>query len=221
MKIIRKIGDKLFYRRGIFNPTKALPLKWTKDLTFALEENKKIINVGAGQNKRSGIINIDPAYEKEDQWSIKARGEDLPFRDNSIDFSICNAVLEHVKEPKKIVDEIYRVLKPEGKVYFDIPFIFPFHAAPNDYNRMTLQGLEYLCRKFKKIESGMCLGPNSGIAQILVDYNQIFFKNKLLKKIVKNITKIAVSPLKYFDKLLVNKKEAVRLAAGVYFYGKK
>lgn len=221
MKIFRKIGDKLFYRGGIFHPTKGLSLRWEKDLEQAIKEGKKIINIGAGQHRRPGVINIDPAYEKEDRRTLKAHGENLPFKDNSIDFVICNAVLEHVKEPEKIVDEIYRVLKKKGKTYIDIAFLQPFHSAPNDYHRMTLDGLEDLCRNFKKVESGMCLGPNSAIAKILVEYSQIFFKNNLLKRVTKNLAKIIFSPLKYFDKLLVNNRRALYLAGGVYFYGEK
>jgi len=221
MKLIRKIGDKLFYRGGIFHPAKGINLHWKKDLEKAIKENKKIINIGAGQYHIEGTISIDPFYDKEDNVHIRAYGENLPFEDGSIDFAICNAVLEHVKEPKKIVDEIYRVLKPGGRTYIDIAFLQPFHSAPNDYNRLTLDGLEYLCRNFKKIQSGICLGPNSALAQILVFYSQILFKNKIFKKLSKNITKIIVSPFKYFDRFLVRRKEALYLAGGVYFYGEK
>lgn len=221
MKIFRKIGDKFFYRGGVFHPSKGFSLEWEKNLQRAIKENKKVINIGAGQHHKPGTISIDPFYEKEDECHIKAFGENLPFDDNSVDFAICNAVLEHVKEPKKIIDEIYRVLKPGGELFVDIPFIYPFHSAPGDYNRMTLRGLEYLCRDFNKLKSGMCLGPNSAIASILVEYSQIFFKGKFFKKIAKNFMKIIVFALKYFDKFLINNKEAVKIAGGVYFYGEK
>lgn len=223
MTIFRKIGKKLFYRGGIFCPTKGYhpSLKWEKDLKLAIKEGGRVINVGAGEYHRPGVISIDPGYKEEDEFRIKAFGENLPFKDNSIDFVICNGVLAHVKEPVKIVNEIYRVLKPGGRAYIATVFLYPFHPAPNDYNRMTLDGLEYLCRKFERLESGICLGPSSTIARILVGYSQIFFKNRFLKRIAKNLTKIIVSPLKYFDKLLINNKEAANLAGGVYFYGKK
>ena len=221
MGLKRKIGDKLFYRGGIFHPTKGLNLNWKKDLQTAINEKKKVINIGAGQYHIEGTISIDPFYEKEDNFHIKAYGEDLPLENDSIDFAICNAVLEHVKDPKKIIDEIYRILKIGGKIYVDIPFIYPFHAAPNDYNRMTLPGLEILCERFEKIDSGMCLGPNSALAQFLVTYSQALFKNKGIKKLFRNITKILVFPLKYFDKFLAKNKEALSVAGGIYFYGKK
>ena len=219
--MFKRIREKLFYRGGIFHPTKGIVLDWEKDLEVAIKENKKIINIGAGQHHRKGTISVDPAYKKQDRWHIKAWGENLPFEDNSVDFALCNATLEHTQEPAKIVKEIWRVLKPGGRMFVDVPFLFPFHSAPSDYNRMTLNGIEYLCRDFKKMQSGMNLGPNSAIARILVEYIQIFFKNKLLKKIAKNLMKIIVFPLKYFDIFLADNEEATKVAGAVYFYGEK
>ena len=221
MNLKRKIGDKLFYRGGIFHPTRGIKLDWEKDLKVFIGEGKKIKNIGAGQYHRPGTISVDPLYEKEDKDHIKAYGEDLPFIDKSIDFVICNAVLEHVKEPQKIIDEIYRVLKNDGRVYVDILFIYPFHGAPSDYSRMTMVGFENLCSKFEKIESGMCLGPNSALAQFLVTYAQALFKNKKIKKITKNIAKVLVAPLKYFDRFLAKNSEVLSVAGGIYFYGRK
>ncbi len=221
MKILKKIGNKLFYRGGIFHPTKEFSLEWENDLKEAIEKGKKVINVGAGQHQRAGTISIDPVYAEEDEWHIKAFGENLPLEDNSIDFVICNGVLHYVKEPAKVVDEIYRVLKPGGRIYIEYPFLQPIHAVPNDYNRLALDGLKNLCKDFKEIDSGICMGPNSVLAWFLVEYAQIFFRNKLFKKVVKNITKIIVSPFKYFDWFLVKRKESDILAGGFYFYGEK
>ena len=42
----------------------------------------------------------------------------LGFPDNSFDVVICSQVYEHVPDARKMMDEIYRVLKPEGVCYF-------------------------------------------------------------------------------------------------------
>jgi len=44
-------------------------------------------------------------------------GEFLPFKDSLFDFILLNATLEHVRDWKKVIVEIYRVLKPGGLVY--------------------------------------------------------------------------------------------------------
>ncbi len=46
---------------------------------------------------------------------ICADGMDLPFADASFDVVLLIAVLEHVSQPERIVDEMWRVLKPGGE----------------------------------------------------------------------------------------------------------
>ena len=65
----------------------------------------------------------------------------LPFKSQVFDSIICQAVLEHVSNPNKVVDEMLRVLKPKGHVFVEVPFIQGYHADPDDYQRYTLNGL--------------------------------------------------------------------------------
>ena len=52
---------------------------------------------------------------------IKADICNLPFNDNEFDVILCNHVLEHVKDDKKAMAELYRVMKPGGWGIFQIP----------------------------------------------------------------------------------------------------
>lgn len=52
---------------------------------------------------------------------LKAKGEELPFPDNSFDRIICTEVFEHVLEPVTILKEIYRVLKNDGIFSLSVP----------------------------------------------------------------------------------------------------
>jgi len=45
----------------------------------------------------------------------------LPFKDNSFDIILCNHVLEHIRDDRKAISELYRVLKPSGWGIFQIP----------------------------------------------------------------------------------------------------
>ena len=45
----------------------------------------------------------------------------IQFNDNSFDVLICNHVLEHVNDDKKVLTEFYRVLKPGGWGIFQVP----------------------------------------------------------------------------------------------------
>lgn len=56
-------------------------------------------------------------------------GEDLPFENESFDFVISLAVLEHVQDVPAVVSEVFRVLKPGGHAYFEVPNnLFPFEG---------------------------------------------------------------------------------------------
>lgn len=79
----------------------------------------------------------------------------MPFSDDSQDAVICIAVLEHVEDPKKACEEIYRVLKPGGYAFVYTPFLFYYHAESGyykDYWRFTKDSLDLLFKKFSKVE---------------------------------------------------------------------
>tara|TARA_R110002020_G_scaffold293535_5_gene509149 strand:+ start:67438 stop:68205 length:768 start_codon:yes stop_codon:yes gene_type:complete len=52
---------------------------------------------------------------------IKADICDLPFEDDAYDFIFCNHVLEHIPDDTKAMQELYRVLKPDGIAILQIP----------------------------------------------------------------------------------------------------
>ncbi len=52
---------------------------------------------------------------------VKADICNLPFKDNTFDFIFCNHVLEHISDDTKAMQELYRVLKPNGIGIFQIP----------------------------------------------------------------------------------------------------
>lgn len=52
---------------------------------------------------------------------IKGDANKLLFKDNSIDAIIASEILEHVPNDNKVLDEIYRVLKKEGRAMISVP----------------------------------------------------------------------------------------------------
>lgn len=74
-------------------------------------------------------------------------GNRFPFPDGTFDGVICNQVLEHVFEPKRFLDEIGRVLKPEGKLLLTVPFVWDEHEQPWDYARYSSFGLQHLLKE--------------------------------------------------------------------------
>jgi SAM-dependent methyltransferase len=74
-------------------------------------------------------------------------GKRFPFDDESYDGVISNQVLEHVFNPDEFLDEIMRVLKPEGKLLLSVPFVWDEHLQPLDYARYSSFGLRSLLER--------------------------------------------------------------------------
>jgi SAM-dependent methyltransferase len=76
----------------------------------------------------------------------------LAIRDASFEVVLCTEVLEHLPEPQRAIDEMFRVLVPGGQLLLTTRFLFPIHDAPHDYFRFTKYGLRHLLRRFEIIE---------------------------------------------------------------------
>ena len=81
-------------------------------------------------NEFSSFQEVSSRLLKENNISnniiVNANGEDLPFSDNSFDLVYSTNVIEHVTDPKKVISESIRVLKPGGYLQFVIPNYFSF-----------------------------------------------------------------------------------------------
>lgn len=72
--------------------------------------------------------------------------------DESIGLVLNLESLEHIAYPQKAIDEIHRVLKPEGLLILTTVMHFKIHHAPKDYWRFTPDGIELLLGKFKILD---------------------------------------------------------------------
>lgn len=110
-----------------------------------LELTGVVLDLGGGDNARYKVylpdtiekyvsVNIDPDIAPT---HLIEPGEKLPIDDNSIDNCISLNTLEHVYDAKFLIAEIHRVLKPGGKFFITVPWIFTVHGHPDDYSRHT------------------------------------------------------------------------------------
>lgn len=118
----------------------------------------KVLDIGCGEKpylsllekikpkKYIGINLPTDGYCKK-MIDVFADATNLPFKDNAFDTIVSFQVLEHVPEPKSMLQEANRTLKQGGYLYASTPFIWPIHEAPNDYYRFTIYGLRYLFEK--------------------------------------------------------------------------
>ena len=60
--------------------------------------------------------------------------------------------LEHIAYPQEAIDEMYRVLKPDGFLILTTVMHFKVHRTPRDYWRFAPDGLELLLKRFKIVD---------------------------------------------------------------------
>lgn len=61
---------------------------------------------------------------------------------------ICCSVLEHVERPWMMAENITRLTKPDGCLYMSVPWVWRYHAYPDDYFRFSWRGIETLFPNF-------------------------------------------------------------------------
>lgn len=104
--------------------------------------------------------------------------------DASYDAVICTQVLEHVKDPRKAISEIIRILKKGGVLILTVPFNGALHASPDDFWRFSPSGLRALLEGCPFQDSKMELGGNiysSSMYHVglgMADVSQAMLKSK-------------------------------------------
>jgi hypothetical protein len=78
--------------------------------------------------------------------------------------SVAQAVLEHVLDPWRCVEELHRVLASGGLVYAETPFMQQVHEGRFDFTRFTHLGHRRLFRRFEELDSGAVGGPGMALA---------------------------------------------------------
>lgn len=209
-------GSTIFF--GGLSVTGALKMVFGKtDL-----RDKIIVSLGSGTRRfHSEILNLD--IYPFTNVDIVADVSDLPFKDNSVDMLIAESLLEHLPNPEIAVREMFRVLKPGGHIYGLVPFLYPFHASPNDYYRWTSFGLKKQFRNFESVDIGMRSGPMSAVLSIMMHYLALIFSFgiKRLYLFLVNLFMVILSPLKIFDAIFFLFPNSIEAAAFVYFLVRK
>ncbi len=185
---------------------------------------ENILNLGSGkQNLGAKVISVD--INKEEGISLVADAHQLPFFAASFDAVVCTAVLEHVWNPDQVVAEIYRILKKNGKVYLELPFIYAYHPASStemDYIRYTEPGIKRLFNKFTAVKLDVGGGPAVGLISIIRKYLaellNCWHSFNAPRELTDNLLGWLLLPLVWLDPLVHRKKD---LASVFYYIGVK
>lgn len=163
------------------------------------------------------LVNVDPSPNS--QAVLFCDGHDLPFADASVDGVITQAVLEHVADPVRCVQEIHRVLKPAGIVYSEIPFMQQVHQYGYDFTRFSHMGHRRLFGRFEEIESGVVAGPGTALAWAWRYFLASFARSRLAAKVLFWIGRVTGMLIEQTDYLVRQRPGALDAASCVYFLG--
>lgn len=192
------------------------------------EACRRVLVVGCGD----GTAGYGALAEVEASWletdvslagraAVVCDASDLPFGDGQFDLVICHAVLEHVLEPQRCVNEIRRVLVEDGVVYVTTPFMQQVHMGEYDFTRFTRSGHRWLFREFAEIESGIATGPASVVVWSIEYFLMSWVSSVGARRIVKALTRLLLGWMTFLDHVLARRRGANDAAGGFYFIGRR
>jgi SAM-dependent methyltransferase len=116
-----------------------------------------VLDAGAGEGQYAALferhryVGVDLAIG-DAGWSYRdldiiADLSALPFGSSTFDACVNIVTLEHVQEPPAVIAELFRTLKPGGRLLIVTPHEWEEHQQPHDYFRYTRYGIEFLLRR--------------------------------------------------------------------------
>jgi glycosyltransferase involved in cell wall biosynthesis len=181
-----------------------------------------VIDVGSGPERLGKeFINIDvfPFPEVD----IVANATHLPLKSNSVDAAVSESLFEHVPDASLVAKEMMRVVKPGGYIYVSAPFIHPYHASPDDFNRWTISGLKHMFPELEFIKSGVRSGPWSAVLLFMAYWLGVVFSfgYRKIAPFLAHIFMLILGPIKYLDYFFMKIPGSEAVATHLYILGRK
>lgn len=217
---LEKVVRKILFGSGIRTRNN---LKIVEEYLSKIKEPKVLIvgggTIGWGMEEFYKIFyNNIIAFDIYDSPNIQfiSDAHNIPVQSKSVDAVIIQAVLEHVINPELVVSEIYRVLKDNGIVYSETPFLQAIHEGPFDFTRYTPTGHQYLFKSFQCLKSGFVGGVGTSMTWSIEYFYRAIFRSRLIGKMFK----IIFFWIRYVD-YIVPAEHNFDAANGCYFIGVK
>ncbi|MEA2082339.1 MAG: class I SAM-dependent methyltransferase [Elusimicrobiota bacterium] len=142
-----------------------------------IRPSERLLDIGCGDGYFLRKINCREKYGIDKLMGEKIT-DNLDFPDNYFNYVTMLAVIEHVKEPDKIIGEIRRILKPGGKFVFTTP-----RKSAENFIKLYAKNIEnehemyFDYGKITKMAAG--LFRISGFNTFIFGMNQVFVLEKI------------------------------------------
>jgi len=149
---------------------------------FDIKKKLKILDVGCGDKflkepfEKKGLL-----YQGLDIDIIDFNNDKFPFADNSFDIVVSLAVIEHIKNAENFLNEINRILKKGGFVFFSTPnWFYAFKNFYDDYTHVkpyTKKSLSKILSDFNFVDIHIVPGlRNKYFWQYTMPFAEFFAK---------------------------------------------
>jgi|WetSurMetagenome_2_1015567.scaffolds.fasta_scaffold30568_3 ubiquinone/menaquinone biosynthesis C-methylase UbiE len=193
---------KLFYQETLGGALRGIKInEYIKNINV---ENIEILDYGAGKSPYKNLFkNKFSIYKTADyfdtmiEYNIEScdylidTQQKTDIEENSFDIVLFTEVMEHIYEPEKALNEINRILKPNGYLLGSVPFVQDEHVMPYDFYRYTSVSLN---KMFK--ESGFEVIRFDYLGDCISAFSTLFYHN--LRFIKKIFFKIKLYPVGLF-----------------------
>ncbi len=166
------------YNRGwnLFPDHEGVPGIHIRRFSERIGHSREILEVGGAGLSYAGLFSTSHpiCLDLRADPRINVRGSiyALPFPHASISTVLLFEVLEHLAEPGAAMKEIFRVLKPSGRLALTTPQYWHEHGWPSDYFRYTRHGLRYLAETSGfTVESLTPMGGPALLASLVISNN--------------------------------------------------
>jgi SAM-dependent methyltransferase len=165
---LREVRTAVSYRRLLLDAH----LSWAAPLMRG-----QVVDLGGKRERRRG--RFMPVESPGTQWTFvnidAATAPDLlcdvtrvPLPDGKTDCVLCTEVLEHLPDPQACVREAHRLLREQGRLIASVPFLYPVHPDPGDYQRFAPDGLRLLFGAFAEVDI-LSMGGDLGTIGLLAE----------------------------------------------------
>jgi SAM-dependent methyltransferase len=172
--------------RGLVRPRNRVAAQQLDRLRGLLPADALVLVVGGGTvGNGAEVLYHDPrlrvvAFDifPSEHVQLVADAHQIPLESGSVDAVVIQAVLEHVLDPWRVVDEIHRVLRPGGLVYAETPFMQQVHAGAYDFTRFSDSGHRWLFRRFSEVDRGVVAGPGTALSWSIDHLARALFRSR-------------------------------------------
>jgi SAM-dependent methyltransferase len=166
-------------------------------------------------NTGSISSNFGADYSFLEHWGVKLEGCDLKAGENvdhvfdltdhppdllinKYDIIISSSTLEHVSKPWLAANCLKKLLRPAGYLYVSVPWVWRYHAYPNDYWRFNRHTLDILFPDTTVIRQAWSTSPDCRLytfSDSFDDENSIIVNNSSPKSRMQRMLNFFRPPL--------------------------